>query len=364
VQQRLHRLADQSTALGSVGHDHDLHLLPPSWRPLSRLGLSAPSTVEDVGPVRGVPLSEKVAQPNSLDLGSLTTESRRPGNADLDLQPTSRLVELFLGGELAGLEALQHVGPQLERAVDAIAERFARGGRIVYAGAGTAGRLGWLDAVECVPTFGLAPDRVIALLAGGPAALADPREGGEDDTSAGAGDVIRAGVSAADALVGIAASGRTPYTVAALEAARAAGALTVAIANNAGSPLAAAADIAIEAVVGPEIITGSTRLRAGTAQKVLLNALSTLVMVRTGHTYGDLMVDVQATNEKLRDRAVRVLCEATGVSAERARELLADAGDELKTAIVMTAGLDAAAARAALEAHEGSVRAALGAVQR
>ncbi len=300
---------------------------------------------------------------NRSTLGSLTTESRRPGHAELDLQPTGWLVAEFLSGEVEGLRALHAVRRPLERAVDAIAERFRRGGRMVYVGAGTAGRLGWLDAVECVPTFGLPPTQVVAVMAGGTDALSDPKEGGEDDAEAGVVDMERVGVGTGDAVVGIAASGRTPYTVAALRAAREAGALTVAITNNSGTPLAASADLAIEAVVGPEFLAGSTRLRAGTAQKVLLNALSTLVMVRTGHTFGDLMVDVRATNDKLRDRAVRILQEATGVDRERADDLLAAADGDLKTAIVMAVGVDAETARNALDDHGGNVRTAKVVVQ-
>jgi len=301
------------------------------------------------------------AGPSDLSaLAGLTTESRRPELVDLDVLPTVRLVELFLAGEVAGLQALLGLAGQLGRAVDAIAERFGRGGRNVYVGAGTAGRLGWLDAVECVPTFGVPPQQMVALLAGGAGALINSREGDEDDEAAGRADIKQAGVGVSDAVVAVSASGRTPYTLAAAAAARTAGALTVAVVNNSGSPLAASADVAIEAVVGPEFIAGSTRLKAGTAQKVLLNALSTLVMVRTGRTLGDLMVDVQATNDKLRDRGRRVVMAATGASADRAAAALNAAGGEVKTAIVMAAGdVGAGSARASLADHQGSTRGAL-----
>lgn len=290
----------------------------------------------------------------------LVTESRRPGSAELDLQPTETLVAQFLDGELAGLQALQAAAPQLAGAVDAVAERFGRGGRLIYVGAGTAGRLGWLDAVECVPTFGLGPERVIALLAGGPGALVEPIEGGEDDPVAAHADVSRAQVCAADAVVAISASGGTPYTVAAAAAARTVGALTVAVVANPHTPLVAVTELAVETLVGPEFVAGSTRLKAGTAQKVTLNALSTLVMIRCGRTYGDLMVDLRATNDKLRDRARRVVAAATGTDEPQAAWLLHEADGEVKTAIVMAIrDLGPGAARGALRRHHGQLRAAL-----
>ncbi|MGI9156892.1 MAG: N-acetylmuramic acid 6-phosphate etherase [Marmoricola sp.] len=291
---------------------------------------------------------------------NLLTESRRAGSAELDLQPTAVLVARFLDGEVSGLRALQAAAPQLQAAVDAVVDRFGRGGRLIYVGAGTAGRLGWLDAVECVPTFDLGPERVIALLAGGPTALLEPIEGGEDDPAAARQDISRAHVCPADAVVAISASGATPYTLAAAEAAHAVGALTVAVVANPNTPLAAATDLAVEAMVGPEFVAGSTRLKAGTAQKVTLNALSTLVMIRCGRTYGDLMVDLRATNDKLRNRARRVVAVAADTDEQQAARLLHEADGEVKTAIVMALrDLDPVAARDALRRHQGRLRAVL-----
>lgn len=300
-------------------------------------------------------VSNKNSDASSVEL---LTESRRAGSAELDLQPTAALVARFLDGEVFGLQALQAVAPQLRAAVDAVAARFERGGRLVYVGAGTAGRLGWLDAVECVPTFDLEPGRVIALLAGGPRALLEPVEGGEDDPVAARQDISRVQVCPGDAVVAISASGATPYTLAAAKAARGVGALTVAVVANPHTPLAAAADLAVEAMVGPELVAGSTRLKAGTAQKVALNALSTLVMIRCGRTYGDLMVDLRATNDKLRNRARRVVAAAADTDEQQAARLLHEADGEVKTAIVMAMrDLDPVTARDALRRHHGRLRA-------
>ena len=258
----------------------------------------------------------------------------------------------------ADAEVAATVATQTDRIaalVDAIA---ARGGRLIYVGAGTSGRLGVLDASECPPTFGVSPDLVLGIIAGGNTALTHAVEGAEDDPQAGARDL--GNISAQDSVVGIAASGRTPYVLGALARAREAGALTGCVVCVPGSPIAAAVDIPIEAVTGPEIVTGSTRLRAGTATKMVLNMISTAVMVRLGHVYGNLMVNVAPTNMKLDDRARRIIQEVTGASAARSAELLDASGRSVRTAIIMEKkGLSRADAEQRLAHVGGRLRAAL-----
>jgi N-acetylmuramic acid 6-phosphate etherase len=296
-----------------------------------------------------------------VQLESLATEAARPDLAELDRLPTERIAELMNEADAAVPAAVRGQVPRIAAAVDAIAARMARGGRLVYAGAGTAGRLGVLDASECPPTFGTAPGQVTGLIAGGPQALVTSIEGAEDDADAARADLDALGLTSADCVVGVSASGRTPYAVAAVEHARAAGALTVAVACNPGSPLAAAAEHPVEVVVGPEIVAGSTRLKAGTAQKLVLNMLSTVTMVRLGKTYGNLMVDVRATNEKLRARAHRIVALATGASDEEVAAALRATGGEVKPAVlVVAAGVDAQTAARLLEKSGGHLRAALG----
>lgn len=261
-------------------------------------------------------------------------------------------------GSVAG--AVQRELPQIARAIEEIAGRMRRGGRLMYVGAGTSGRLGVLDASECPPTFSTPPGLVVGLIAGGSRALTHSVEAAEDDEEAGRGDVAGLDVAAADTVVGIAASGRTPYVLGAVAEAKQRGALTIGVACTTGSPLAERVEIMIAPVVGPEVITGSTRLKAGTAQKMVLNMLSTGTMVLLGKTFGNLMVDVQPTNAKLRARAVRIVGLATGLSAEAASALLRASGGEVKTAIVSAlAGVDAAAARERLAKANGIVRAAI-----
>jgi N-acetylmuramic acid 6-phosphate etherase len=219
--------------------------------------------------------------------------------------------------------------------VDVIVERLGRGGRLFYVGAGTSGRLGVLDASECPPTFGVSKELIQGLIAGGDFALRNSIEGAEDDADIGARDLLARNITAKDVVVGITASGRTPYVIGALDAARAAGAFPVAIANVSNSALARHADITIEAVTGPEVVTGSTRLKAGTAQKLILNLLTTAAMVRLGKVYSNLMVDVRASNVKLRDRAVRILMSATDAERPDAEAALEAAGGQVKTAIIM-----------------------------
>ncbi|HET9772250.1 MAG TPA: N-acetylmuramic acid 6-phosphate etherase, partial [Acidimicrobiia bacterium] len=295
------------------------------------------------------------------DLGGLVTERVRPELADLDLRPTPELVRLMASEEAAVAAAVRRAAPEIAAAIDAVVARLTERpeGRIVYVGAGTAGRMGVLDAAECGPTFNAA-DKVIALLAGGPSAVTKPKEGAEDDAATGAAELAALGVGPADAVVGISASGRTPYVLGALDAARQAGALTVGLSCHPGSLLSGAADHPIEVVVGPEVIAGSTRLKAGSAQKLVLNTISTVSMVRLGRTFGNLMVDVSAGSQKLVDRARRIVVTATGRPPDEAAAALEAAGGEVKTAIVaLLAGTDPATARARLASANGIVRRAL-----
>jgi N-acetylmuramic acid 6-phosphate etherase len=289
--------------------------------------------------------------PSGLD--ALATEAVRSELNDLDTWPINEVVALLVAAQGAAHGAVVAALPQIAAAAEAIAERLERGGRLVYVGAGTSGRLGVLDATECGPTFGA--DNVRGVIAGGPTALTQSIEGSEDRFPA----ADLADLTSRDALVGITASGRTPYVLGALEHARALGALTVAIVNNFGSE--ACADLLIELPTGPEVLAGSTRLNAGTAQKVTLNALSTSVMIRLGKTYGAQMVDVRATNAKLRRRAVRIVRDAAGVDEESAIAALAAAGGHAKTAIVaLLAGVDVTEAAARLDRACGRVREAVG----
>jgi N-acetylmuramic acid 6-phosphate etherase len=272
---------------------------------------------------------------NSTNAGldRLGTEGVRPGLEDLNERPPLAIVDVLLAAEAEVPAVLAAAREALAQAVTAAERALRAGGRIVYVGAGTPGRLAALDAAECVPTFGVPPDLVRAVLAGGDEAAGRAVEGAEDDTAAGAADVMALAVDADDLIVGVTASGRTPYVLAALDAAKAAGATTVAIVNNPGSPAAARADVAVELLTGPEVIAGSTRLTAGTAQKVALNVLSTAAMVRWGRTHGPWMIDVLATNEKLRRRAQRMLTEITGVSDDHAAAALAAAGGDTRAAL-------------------------------
>ncbi len=293
-------------------------------------------------------------------LDALATEAVRPGLEDLDQRPVGELVRLLVDAETAAHEAVRRAVPQLVAAAAAIAERMQANGRMFYLGAGTPGRLAMLDAAELGPTYGLPPDRVVALLAGGAQAMIQAIEGAEDDpNSAGAG-LRAAGLRPQDAVVGITASGRTPFVVGGLRAARTTGALTVAVVNNPASPAAAAAALAVELLTGPEVVAGSTRLTAGTTQKVALNTLSTAVMVRLGKTYGARMVDVRASNAKLRRRARRMVQEITGADEAEASRALAESGGSVKPAVVaLLAGVDATEAERRLAVCGGWVRAAL-----
>ncbi len=288
------------------------------------------------------------------------TEARAGGRADLDLRPTRELVELINREDASVAAAVAAAVPALAAAIDGIVDRLRRGGRLVYVGAGSSGRLAAVDAAECGPTFGAPLEQVVAVVAGGIAALAVAQEAAEDDAEAGASDLAAIGVGAGDAVVVLSASGRTPYVLGAARAARASGALVVAVVCTEATELGGLADHEVTAIVGPEVVVGSTRMKAGTAQKLILNTISTVSMIRLGKTYGDLMVDVVASNAKLRDRARRAVADATGAGEAEAAAALEASGGEAKVAIVsLLAGLDAAAARARLEAAGGAVREAL-----
>ena len=290
----------------------------------------------------------------------LRTEQPHPEHAGLDRYDTPALVGALLADQALAAAAVQAAAPQLAQAVDAAVPRLRAGGRIVYVGAGTSGRLGVLDSVELHPTFSWPRERSPALLAGGESAMFVAVEGAEDDRAQGAADLRALAPTAHDVVLLLAASGGTPYALGAAEAARAAGALTVGIVNNPGAPLAAATDIGVVLDTGPEVISGSTRLKAGTAQKMALNTFSSSVMVRLNKVYGNLMVDVRATNAKLVRRALALTVRASGASEERAREALAECGSSVKVAVVMLrAGVSATEAARRLEAAEGSVHLAL-----
>lgn len=295
-----------------------------------------------------------------MNLGALVSETRNPKTMDLDALTTLEMVTRFNEQDALVAQAVKATLPAVAQAVDAAAQALLAGGRIIYMGAGTSGRLGVLDAAECPPTFGVSPERVVGLIAGGPGALLKAVEGAEDNPQLGADDLNALNLQARDLVVGLAASGRTPYVLGGLAYARSCGCCTVAVSCNPDSALAQAADIAISPVVGPEALTGSTRLKSGTAQKMVLNMISTGAMVKSGKVYQNLMVDMKATNVKLVDRACRMVMEATGASREEAQRVLAQTDDEVKPAILMIlTGLDAAEARLRLAAHHGYLRAAL-----
>ena len=296
------------------------------------------------------------------ELEGLTTEAFRPELADIDQLPTLDIARLMNGEDVTVPAAVARRLPEIAAAIDAVAARMAQGGRLVYAGAGTAGRLGVLDASECPPTFNTDPAQVVGLIAGGPEAMVTSVEGAEDSKELARADLDALKLTPLDTVVGVSASGRTPYAIGAVEHARAQGALTIGLACNAHSALAAAAEHGIEVVVGPELVTGSTRLKAGTAQKLVLNMLSTITMIRLGKTYGNLMVDVRASNEKLRARSRRIVALATGAEDEEIERALAETDGEVKNAIlVLLTGVDGPAATRLLEESGGHLRAALAA---
>ena len=289
----------------------------------------------------------------------LLTEARHPDTARIDQLSTREMLEVINAADRSVADTVHAELPRIAQAVDGIAERLGRGGRLFYMGAGTSGRLGVLDASECPPTFNVDPGLVVGLIAGGDHALRHSIEGAEDDARQGAEDLKAHGLEAGDTLVGIAASGRTPYVVGGMLYANQLGALTIGLSCVPGSEVECRATIAITPAVGPEVITGSTRMRAGTATKLVLNMLSTGAMIRTGMVYGNLMVNVQPTNEKLRNRAIRIIAAATGVDEGQAEALL-DASGAVRLAIVMQKlGIGREQAAQRLDAAHGRLRAAL-----
>jgi N-acetylmuramic acid 6-phosphate etherase len=290
----------------------------------------------------------------------MVTEARNPRTADVDALPTGDILRLINQEDATVAAAVARELPAIEAVVERVVAAFRAGGRLIYVGAGTSGRLGALDAAECPPTYSTDPRQVQALLAGGPIAMTTSVEAAEDDEQQGAREIDALGADSHDVVLGIAASGRTPYVVGALRRARARGATGVALVGNRQGPLAESAELVIAPDTGPEVIAGSTRMKAGTAQKMVLNMISTAVMIRTGHTYGNLMVDVKASNRKLRERARRIVAEATGADDATVAQALGDAAGEVKTAIVMLlAGASVAQARERLARAEGVVRRAL-----
>ncbi|MCA6972101.1 N-acetylmuramic acid 6-phosphate etherase [Pectobacterium carotovorum] len=296
----------------------------------------------------------------NLNLGKLISETRNPATMALDQLSTLEMMHAFNQEDRKVPEAIALVLPAIAEAVDLAAASLQEGGRLIYLGAGTSGRLGVLDASECPPTFGVPHGLVIGLIAGGPGALLKAVEGAEDDPALGEADLKALNLTAADMVVGLAASGRTPYVIGALRYAHDVGCRTAAISCNPHSPIAQEAQVAISPVVGPEALTGSTRLKSGTAQKLVLNMISTGAMVKLGKVYQNLMVDVKATNVKLLDRACRIVVEATGAEREQAQQALVQADNEVKPAILMLlANIDVAAARERLKQHNGYLREAL-----
>ncbi len=296
----------------------------------------------------------------AIDLSGFSTETRNPATMDLDVMSPLEIARVMNRENALAVESLE---PELEKVAEAIewaATSLEGGGRLIYMGAGTSGRLGVLDAAECPPTFGVSPESVVGLIAGGGKAASRALESNEDSFELGEKDLCSISLTAADTVVGLSASGRTPYVLGGLTYAKGVGSRTVAVACNAGSAIGAVADIAIEPVPGPEVVTGSTRLKAGSVQKMVLNMISTGAMARIGKVYQNLMVDVRPANAKLQVRSQNIVMEATGCGREQAASALAEAGGHAKTAIVsILLGVDAATAEAELERARGRVRAAV-----
>ncbi|EGR1464978.1 N-acetylmuramic acid 6-phosphate etherase [Vibrio cholerae] len=293
-------------------------------------------------------------------LSHLVSEGRNPDTMDIDLLSSQEIVERLNQQDKQVPLAVEAVLPQIAQAVDKITAAFKQGGRLIYLGSGTSGRLGVLDASECPPTFGVSDQMVIGLIAGGKEAMFTAQEGAEDNATLGAHDLQQIDFSSKDVLVGIAASGRTPYVIGALEYANDLGATTIALSCNPDSPIAEIAQIAISPVVGPEALTGSTRLKSGTAQKLVLNMLTTASMIRLGKSYQNLMVDVRATNRKLIARAVRIVMQATDCQREEAEALLKESHNNAKLAILMhLTGMNYEQATAKLSQSDGFLRRAM-----
>lgn len=293
-------------------------------------------------------------------LSTLITEQRNPNSMHVDSLSALEIVQLMNEEDKQVPLAIEKCLPQIAQAVEYIVAALQQGGRLVYIGAGTSGRLGVLDASECPPTFGVSPEMVKGIIAGGERALRHPIEGAEDSKAQAVIDLQTIQFSSKDVLVGIAASGRTPYVIGALEYAKSLGSVTVSIASNPNSAMANIVDIAIDTVVGPEVLTGSSRLKSGTAQKLVLNMLTTASMILMGKCYQNLMVDVQASNEKLKARAIRIVMQATDCDKALAEETLKQADQNAKLAIMMIlSGLDRAQAETLLEKHQGKLQLAL-----
>ena len=293
-------------------------------------------------------------------LSTLITEQRNPNSMNVDSLSALEIVQLMNQEDKQVPLAIEKCLPQIAQAVECIVAAFQQGGRLVYIGAGTSGRLGVLDASECPPTFGVLPEMVKGIIAGGERALRHPIEGAEDSKSQAVVDLQTIQFSSKDVLVGIAASGRTPYVIGALECAKSLGSVTASIASNPNSAMANIVDIAIDTVVGPEVLTGSSRLKSGTAQKLVLNMLTTASMILMGKCYQNLMVDVQASNEKLKARAIRIVMQATDCDKALAEDTLKQADQNAKLAIMMIlSGLDRAQAEALLEKHQSKLQLAL-----
>ena len=291
----------------------------------------------------------------------MSTERRNPRSVDIDLFPTERILKIINSEDATVATSVSAAIPQIAKAVDMAVATIRGGGRILYIGAGSSARIAALDAAECPPTFSTPPEWVEAITAGGSKALAHAMEGAEDDDAKAAADLKSKKVSSKDLVVGIAASGTTPYTLTALDYARSKGARTIALVALQDTPMAKAADLAIETLVGPEIIAGSTRMKAGTAQKLVLNMISTTTMIRLGMTYSNWMINVTMTNTKLRARGVHMLCEILGVNQEEAEKLTERSGGQLKLAVIMGAlGCSRQDAELRLAAGDGNLRKILG----
>lgn len=291
---------------------------------------------------------------------ALLPEDINPLTRDIDTLDTEAILRLINEEDQGVPLAVAKVVPAIAAVVEQVVAALNAGGRLLYVGAGTSGRLATLDAAECLPTYGIDPQRIQAIMAGGPKAMTEPAEGAEDDAAQGARDMDALRVGERDMILGIAASGRTPYVVGALDRARTLGASTAALVGNPRGPVAAAANLVIAPDTGPEVVAGSTRMKAGTAQKMILTMISTAAMIRTGRTYGNLMVHMRVSNAKLRRRAIRMVSQATGASEETARAALTAAGSQISTAIVMIeTGLSPSQARERLAQADGVVRQAL-----
>ncbi|MXP54809.1 N-acetylmuramic acid 6-phosphate etherase [Pantoea sp. Seng] len=295
-----------------------------------------------------------------IDLSQMITEGRNPASHNIDELSTEAMLRVINDEDKKVALAVEAIVPQIAQVVDAITAAFSKGGRLIYCGAGTSGRLGILDASECPPTFGTPRSQVVGLIAGGHTAILQAVENAEDNVEQGAQDLKDINFNANDVLVGIAASGRTPYVLGALAYAKQQGAFSAALTCNPNSPMSQAADVALTPVVGPEVVTGSSRMKAGTAQKLVLNMLTTGAMIRSGKVYGNLMVDVEATNQKLVQRQINIVKQATDCDDATAQQALNACHGHCKTAIVMVlAGLDASEAQALLKQNSGFIRNAL-----